>query len=195
MDLNDPTTVALLAAEAFEAVGLPHALYGGLLLASYGDARETRDADVAVLHAGAQEARAALERRGLSCLVSFEDVVFGGLTVSRVAVVGGDAAVGLNTVDLVRPRSARLAAALIDRAETVKLRDRPIRVVTIEDFIVLKTLSTRERDIDDAASVLRRSGAVTALEVVDREPGLLAYTGGTHCARRCPRRRNTSTEG
>ena len=49
MDLNDPTTVALLAADAFEAAGFEYALYGGLLTAAYGEPRETRDADLAVI--------------------------------------------------------------------------------------------------------------------------------------------------
>jgi len=34
VDLNDPTTVALIAADAFEAAGHEHALYGGLLTAA-----------------------------------------------------------------------------------------------------------------------------------------------------------------
>lgn len=56
MDLNDPTTVALLAADAFEATGRAYALYGGLLTAAYGEPRETRDADLAVVDASAQRA-------------------------------------------------------------------------------------------------------------------------------------------
>ena len=54
MDLNDPVAVALLADEALRRSNVPHALYGGLLLAAYGDPRETRDADVAVIECSAQ---------------------------------------------------------------------------------------------------------------------------------------------
>ena len=52
VDLADPTGVALLAAEAFTSAGIEHALYGGLMLAAYGRARETRDADLAVFDVG-----------------------------------------------------------------------------------------------------------------------------------------------
>ncbi len=41
VDLDDPTTVALAVAEAFRGAGTAHALYGGLLLAAYGEPRET----------------------------------------------------------------------------------------------------------------------------------------------------------
>jgi len=49
VDLNDPITVTPIAAEAFERAGLPCALYGGLLAAAYGEPRESRDADFAVV--------------------------------------------------------------------------------------------------------------------------------------------------
>lgn len=38
-DLSDPTTSSLLAAEAMARAGLAYALYGGLLLAAYGEPR------------------------------------------------------------------------------------------------------------------------------------------------------------
>jgi hypothetical protein len=45
VDLNDPSTVALLAADGFETAGHRYALYGVLLTAVYGEPCETRDAD------------------------------------------------------------------------------------------------------------------------------------------------------
>ena len=44
MNLNDPVATALLAAEALDQAGQRYALFGGLLLAAYGEPRETRDA-------------------------------------------------------------------------------------------------------------------------------------------------------
>ena len=73
MDLNDPTTVALLAAEAFEAAGHRYALYGGLLTAAYGDLRETRDADLAVIDLTADVALQALASKDLRVLIAFEN--------------------------------------------------------------------------------------------------------------------------
>ena len=45
---DDPIALALAIAEALQGRGVPHALYGGLLLAAYGEARETRGVDIAV---------------------------------------------------------------------------------------------------------------------------------------------------
>jgi hypothetical protein len=140
VDLNDPTTVALLAADAFAAAGYQHALYGGLLTAAYGEPRETRDADLAVVELAASDARRALDGHGIHTLVAFEDVTFGGLLVSRLTVLGAAPDTGLNTIDLVRPRSRRYAALAVRRAVT-SLRDQQVRVLTLEDFIVFKVLS------------------------------------------------------
>lgn len=90
MDLNDPTTVALLAADAFEAASHRYALYGGLLTAAYGEPRETRDADLAVIDVSAAQARHALEATGLRTLLTFENVAFGGLMLSRLTLVGAN---------------------------------------------------------------------------------------------------------
>jgi hypothetical protein len=168
LDLNDPTTAGLLAAEAFERAGIAHAMYGGLLIAAYGEPRETRDADFAMVDATAREAGAALKLAGLDTSLSFEGTRFGGLTISRLALLGSAGTSGLNTIDLIRPRSARYAAAAVARAEEAFLRGRRLKVLTPEDFIAFKVLSTRDKDLDDAASVLRRSGDLvdgTALEV------------------------------
>jgi hypothetical protein len=49
LDLGDPVAVLLAAVEAFRAAGLDGAVYGGLALAAYGEPRETKDADLAVV--------------------------------------------------------------------------------------------------------------------------------------------------
>ena len=174
MDLNDPTTVALLAADAFEAAGYEYALYGGLLTAAYGEPRETRDADLAVMDVSAAFARQALAARDVRTLITFENVTFGGLTVSRLTLLETPSMTGLNTIDLVRPRSARYAALAVTRAVVSTLRDRPVRVLTIEDFILFKVLSTRDRDLEDARAALRRSGAVLDTKVLEGEIAGLA---------------------
>ena len=173
MDLKDPTTAALLAADALEKAKLRHALYGGLLLAAYGEPRETRDVDLAVVDLGTQAARDALARAGIDAEVSFEETRFGGLLVARLMLLGGEATLGLNTVDLVRPRSARYAEAALGRAVSAPLRDRTVRVLTPEDFVLFKLLSTRDRDLDDAVSVKRRGEALDE-DLIRREVAALA---------------------
>ncbi|MBI2188923.1 MAG: hypothetical protein HYU37_17630 [Acidobacteria bacterium] len=174
MDLNDPTAVALLAADAFESSGLAYALYGGLLTAAYGEPRETRDADLAVIDVSATRARQALLDKGVQTHVTFEEVRFGGLHLSRLTVVGAAPDTGLNTIDLVRPRSARYAEVAVRRAVISTLRGVHLRVLTLEDFIVFKLLSTRERDAEDARLAIRRSSAALDEPLLEREIERLA---------------------
>jgi hypothetical protein len=87
VDLTDPTSAALLCAEALDRERLRYALYGGLVLAAYGEPRETRDVDVAVVELSAETARQALETSGISCLLAFDGVTFGGLSLGRVTLL------------------------------------------------------------------------------------------------------------
>jgi hypothetical protein len=168
VDLADPTAAALLASEAFDRAGIEHALYGGLLLAAYGEPRETRDADFAVVDSTAGAALEALRRAGLDAVLVFEGAPFGGLLLDRIALVGGGGNTGLNTVDLVRPLDGRYRAEAVARAVRAPLRRREVRVLTPEDFVVFKVLSSRDRDLDDAASVVRGLGAKLDLPRVRR---------------------------
>ncbi len=174
MDLDDPLSSALLCVEAFERAGLGYALCGGLALAAYGVPRETKDVDLAVVDLPAENARVALQALGLSAVVAFEKVTFGGLTVGRVTLLGGADAEGLNVLDLVRPRSPRFGAAVLARAITAPLRNRHLRVASPEDFLLLKLLASRERDLEDARSVLARLGPELDRTHVEREVELLA---------------------
>jgi len=173
-DLSDPTVATLEVASALDAAGLPAAVYGGLALAAYGEPRETKDADFAV---GAADARAVLEalrRAGIDCAIGFDAVRFGGNDVSRITLLGASTATGLNVLDLVRPRSRRYASAVLERALTGTVRGRRVTIVAPEDFVLLKVLSTRERDVEDAASVLRSLAGRLDHALIDGEASLLA---------------------
>ncbi|MGQ0615157.1 MAG: hypothetical protein ACT4PV_15600 [Planctomycetaceae bacterium] len=173
MDLKDPTTAALLAADAFEKANLRYAFYGGLLLAAYGEPRETGDVDLAVVDVATGQARDALAKGGLESEVSFEETRFGGLLVTRLMLLGGEATLGLNTVDLVRPRSARYGEAALGRSLRAPLREGSVQVLAPEDFVLFKLLSTRERDLEDAISVVRRGGPLDG-SLIRREVDALA---------------------
>ena len=174
MNLDDPIATALRVADALDRAGDRYALFGGLLLAAYGDPRETRDVDLAVIDVSAARAKEALATAGLASTLSFEAVTFGGLSISRLALVGGDADTGLNVLDLVQARSARYRAAALSRSVAAPLRDRTIHALSADDFVLFKALATRERDVDDAASVLRRSEPLLDLGLIQREVDLLA---------------------
>src|SRR5688572_7720355 len=115
MNLDDPTTLALATSDALRRAGFRHALYGGLVLAAFGEPRETRDADFAVLDATATAASGAFTAARIEHRVTFEGVRFGGLSITRLTILPGPTDTGLNTVDLVRPLSDRYAAALLER--------------------------------------------------------------------------------
>ncbi len=127
-----------------------------------------------MLEADAARAAAAFEGTGVLVSVTFERVPFGGLWRSRIAVIGDGATEGLNMVDLVQPRSARFAVAVLARAVEAPLRGQTIRVVAPEDFVLLKVISTRESDLTDAASVLAREPDALDQSLIEQEIGQLA---------------------
>jgi hypothetical protein len=151
LDLNDPIAVLLAATDALRAGGIPHAAYGGLALAVYGEPRETRDADFAVAGADCEATKAALRSAGLDVSLTFEGVRFGGNRISRFALVQGS---DLTTIDLVEPLEPTYASEALNRAVSGTLRSQPVRVLAPEDFVVFKLLSTRDRDLEDARSVI-----------------------------------------
>jgi len=174
LDLTDPIAVLLTVVSAFERAGIDCAAYGGLALAAYGEPRETRDADVAVVGHGAADGAHALGAALLDVTVAFDRVRFGGNRVSRITILPGASAAGLNTVDLVEPLSDRYAREALGRAISTTLRGQAIRVVAPEDFVVFKLLSTRDRDVEDAVTVLRSLGTTFDLDLVERECAALA---------------------
>jgi hypothetical protein len=178
MNLDDPIALALAIAEALQGRGVPHALYGGLLLAAYGEARETRDVDIAVAHSDvASVVRLLEEQVGIQSIVAFERRTFGGLLISRITLVEGD---DLNTLDLVEPRDPAYADRALGRAIESSLRNRPIHVLTAEDFVVFKLLSTRDRDLEDVESVTGSLGADLEREKIEIEVERLAGTTPEH---------------
>lgn len=58
---------------------------------------------------------------------------------------------------------------MIERSLTGSLRGRPISLVSPEDFVLLEVLSTRDRDIEDAASVLSNLRGRLDLALIERE--------------------------
>ncbi|MEZ6186710.1 MAG: nucleotidyltransferase [Planctomycetota bacterium] len=174
MDLNDPTTACLLVADALNRAGLRGALYGGLALAAFGEPRETKDADFVVAGATPDQLVAALEAIGHGGVITFDWTRFGGNRVARVTLLGGDSTTGLNVADLVEPCSERFAQRVLDRALSGELRGQTLSIVRPEDFVLLKALSTRDRDLEDAASVVRALGADLDLQLIHEEAALLA---------------------
>ena len=180
IDLNDPVAVLLAAFQALERAGIEAAAYGGLALAVYGEPRETKDADLAVAGGvSAAQGEAALRAAGFDVILAFDRMRFGGQLVSRLTLIGG-AAGSLNTADLVEPRSSRYAHEVLARSLTGSLRQEPLRVVSPEDFVVLKILATRERDLEDAVTVVRSLATRIDMQLIERELEALAIEISDH---------------
>jgi hypothetical protein len=174
LDLNDPTAVALAIFRALSARRIEAALYGGLALAAYGEPRETRDADFAVFGVTGAVATEALADLGLELTLAMDRARFGGLLISRITLAEGGGGAGLNTLDLVEPRSPRFAAQALGRAVSGVLRGVAIRVLAPEDFVLFKLLSTRDRDVEDAATVRRSPDLPFDQALVEAEARRLA---------------------
>ena len=174
LDLDDPTAIALAIFRALSDRRIEAALYGGLALAAYGEPRETRDADFAVVALSGAAAADALTAVGVRPVVALDRARFGGLLISRIALAEGGGRAGLNVVDLIEPRSARFAAGALERAVTGDLRGVPIRVLSPEDFVLFKLLSTRDRDLEDAGTVLRAADLPLDRSFIDAEAVRLA---------------------
>jgi hypothetical protein len=173
-DLADPTIATIAVADALRAAGIAGAVYGGLALGAYGEPRETKDADFAISGVGLEEILDAMRRAGVEASPSFGNVRFGGNRISRIMLLGAVDHSGLNVLDLVEPLSPRYAAAVIDRALTGSIRGKPISLVSPEDFVLLKVLSTRDRDVEDASSVLCALRGRIDLALIEREATSLA---------------------
>jgi hypothetical protein len=180
MNLDDPIATALLVARVLERAEVPHGLYGGLAVAAYGVARETKDADVAVVSADVGRLAELLNADGVRAVPTFDRVRFGGLIVGRATLLGGGVDTGLNTVDVVEPASARYAALAVGRVLRAPLRGSEISLLAPEDVVIFKILSTREKDLDDASAILRHLGEDLDLLTIDAEVGRLASEVSQH---------------
>jgi hypothetical protein len=171
LDLDDPTAIALAIFRALSDRGIEAALYGGLALAAYGEPRETRDADFAVEALAGDVAAKALTSIGVRPVLALDRARFGGLLISRITLAEGGGRAGLNVVDFIEPR---FAAGALERGVIGALRGVPIRVLSPEDFVLFKLLSTRDRDLEDAGTVLRAADLPFDRPFIDAEAVRLA---------------------
>jgi hypothetical protein len=171
IDLDDPVALMLAASAAFDRAGIEAAADGGLAVAMYCEPRETRDADLAVAAITATRGRDCLASTGITVVITLDEMRFGGCDLTRLSLVAGGT---LNTVDLVAPRSARYATAMLGRRVRGTLRGQELAVVAPEDLVILKVLATRDRDLEDARSVLDKLGDRLDRPLVHHELELLA---------------------
>lgn len=183
MDLTDPLELAAAVGRALARARRPYAVCGGVALAAWGRVRQTRDADIAVSGVEPGKLPALLGRAGVSSKTAFEGLRFGGLMITRSSVWLPSRPGQVNTVDWVVPRSPRYARAALRRSVSARLGGRRIRLLTPEDFILFKVLSTRALDLEDAASALDRNRGRLDGKRMESEVRRLAREIGDHDVR------------
>lgn len=90
MNFDDPVATALRVARLLENADLAYGLYGGLAVAAWGVARETKDADIAVVSADAGRLVDILLADGIHAVAAFERVRFGAI----IRALGNDVLAG-----------------------------------------------------------------------------------------------------
>ena len=183
MNFDDPIATALKAAQLLERADVSYGLYGGLAVAAWGVPRETKDADIAVVSASASHLVDLLRNDGINATATFDRVRFGGLIISRGTLLAAGEHTGLNTIDLVEPASARYAALAVSRVLRAPLRDEEISLLAPEDVVIFKVLSTREKDLEDATSILNALGTDLDVDTIEREIERLIPEIGWHDVR------------
>lgn len=161
MAIDDPSVLLIQTAQALRQAEIPVALYGGLANAAYGTPRETRDVDYVSQGLFIPKALECLEARYPDALRQFEREPFGGLYMTRITILdreetGGESRLAHNLVDFLEPMDPDYTERLMGRVIQADFLANPIEVISPEDFVIVKVLSTRDRDLEDAVGVLDR---------------------------------------
>ena len=151
--MTDQESALLALAAVLEGNHIPYMVIGGLANAVWGEARATLDIDATVW----------VEEPAIAGVVEELDDVFRVLTGDPVAFIKETRVLPLDS-----ERGVRLDVVFgllpferdaIGRAVTFPVAGTPVRFCTAEDLILMKIISTRERDLADAEGVtLRRLG-------------------------------------
>lgn len=139
--------------ERLRQAGILSAVIGGVAVGVWGEPRVTRDVDIKVL-LGRDAASRLLEEIGPDC-VPLQAEPLEALTRTGILFVRDAQGTRLDLL----LSDVSFDAEAIRRARDVTLQPGLVAsVCSPEDLIVYKLISTRQRDHDDAESVVRRQG-------------------------------------
>jgi len=139
--------------ERLRQAGIPSAVIGGVAVGVWGEPRVTRDVDIKVMLTRKDAARL------LEILTpGYEPLITDPLqSLIRTGILFAQDGTGTR-LDLLLSDTA-FDAETIQRAKLVELEPGLMaRVCSPEDLIIYKLISTRQRDYEDAAGVVRRQG-------------------------------------
>jgi predicted nucleotidyltransferase len=142
--------VLLELARALERQGVPYMVIGGHANALWGEPRSTLDIDVTVW---LEDDRITELLEGLS--PNFATLVTDAVEFVRETRVLPLEAEGGLRVDVIFGLLPFEENA-IERAVPIEVRGQQVRFVTADDLILLKIVSTRDRDLEDVRGIVRR---------------------------------------
>ena len=148
-------------ARALDEAGLPYMIFGGQAVLLYGEPRLTRDIDVTldVDTSRAPDLLHLIKEKQWRILVERpEEFVCDTLVVPAL-----DPKSGIR-IDFVFSLTDFERQA-IDRSRVVPIAGVDVRFVSLEDLIVMKTISGRPRDLEDVVSVIRKNPGFNRDEV------------------------------
>ena len=148
--MMDPEAALVEVASLLEEFALPYMVIGGLAVALWGEPRATIDVDLSLwVEPENLEGTIGELCRRLRCLPQ-HPLAF----VERSRVLPAVTAAGVR-VDLVFAAHT-LEREAIGRAQAKPLGGKKIMVASVEDLILMKLTSEREKDTEDARRLLRR---------------------------------------
>lgn len=174
------------AVSALAALGVPHALFGGMAAQIWGRIRSTMDVDILVDpgSASAETVTVALRNAGFAHQEGVDRTrLENGLLLRFWHPVGS---LGLSVkVDIVLATGALETQALSRRTER-HVEDGLVPVVTCEDLVLLKMLSGRPVDLADASDLLHRWDAHLDRVYLDEWAGRMSLSDRLRSARETP---------
>ncbi len=148
--MSDLEQALLALVERLETCKLPYVLIGGLAVAASGEPRSTLDVDVSVWveDSGLGQAVECLCKRFNSR--SHDPLRF--VEQTRVLPLEDHQGIRLDVVFAVLP----IQREAIQRGVPWEVEGKQVQVASVEDLILMKLISERPKDIDDATALLRR---------------------------------------
>ena len=148
--MSDLEAAVAQAAAVFESLGIPYMLIGGLAVSVWGEPRATIDADFTVWTEPDDFEQTVLRLcESFQCLTRNPAEFARGARVLPIRTAQG------TRMDIIFGRLPWEKEA-IGRAQQKELSGRSVAVASVEDLIVMKLFSEREKDADDARRLLNR---------------------------------------
>jgi hypothetical protein len=150
--MTDLDSALAESASVLEECSIPFMLIGGLAVAAWGEARSTLDVDFCVW-ADAERLESAVDCLCTRLQARTTKPRF-FVEETRVLPLQTAAGIRLDVVFGILP----LQREAISRAVKKRLAGRTIPVASVEDLVLMKLVSERKKDMDDARALLRRFG-------------------------------------